>query len=262
MRSLATVSLVLLTALATVWGCDAFEGASGDGSREGELDAWSGEAGGDAGRLADADADSCPPGAILCDDFERATLVGPWGGYTGEPDAASGSSSATIDTAAFSSEHRSLRSDPRDAASSAALTTLLPLVDRVDVTFSLRTEAATSASVHILAVETKKEAGYVQLILQNGGLHLVEQLRYADGGEYYELQRVTDAPVGAFARFTLRVDRRNARFALFAEDGAEIGARPLVQDHEPISKVYLGTVFTSGPSGPHWFDDVIVTTTP
>jgi hypothetical protein len=253
---------MMLTVLAGAWGCDSFESNGEDTANEAgaevSIDPFV-EAGTDAPSV-DADAGFCPPNAFLCDDFERETLLGPWGTNTGDPDAAADASQLAIDTAHYTSPSRSLRSDPRSGVG-AALAKLLPSPASVDVSFSLRVEANTPAAVYLMTVELTTNDGYVQIILQNGELQLLEQLRSADGGEYYLPERATDAPIGKFARYTLRVDRASNSFVLLAEGGKELSRRTLVQPHGSISRLYVGATYNSAESSSHWIDDVVVTTT-
>jgi hypothetical protein len=202
---------------------------------------------------------ACPPGALLCDDFERGTLLGQWGAFVG-PDAADEASTLSLDTAFSASPTRSLKAIPI-AGSQAALTKALSGVGRIEIGFSLRTEAASAAQVHVLTVQFDPDVGFAQVLLKEGQLLLLEQLRPLDGGtEYFSPENAATAPVAAFERFTFVVDYNTKKFSL--AHGAFVSERPLTQAHGPMTRLFLGNVFTSATSTPHWIDDVVVLTSP
>jgi hypothetical protein len=244
-------------------GCSGFSAQDGPPDASGDSpvasDATVGDAPADATTTEANVAFVCPAGALLCDDFERNTLLGSWGGFVGDNDAAAEASTLTIDTEFSTSPTRSLKTVPR-GITQAALTKELTGFNRVEVSFSLRTEAMSTTQVHILGVELDPGIGFVQLLLKDGQLMLLEQLRPLDGGEYYSPENAGMAPVGAFERYTFVVDRSAKTFSL--AHGGMVSPRVLTQAHGPMTRLYIGDFFTSGNSTPHWIDDVVVVASP
>jgi hypothetical protein len=263
---------LLLGAVAVVWGaagvtagCGGFSSSSpapeaGDAGVPDTSVASPGDA---ATTPSDGGVDAalvCPPGAILCDDFERTELLGTWGAFAGDNDASVDASKLRIDSEFFVSPTRSLRADPL-GISGATLSKPLASPQRVDVSFWLRTEASSPNTIIIASIEFASNVGYAHVVLHNGGLELVEQLKSTDGGvDYYSALNEASAPEGRFEPFTFTVDRTAGTFAL--THGGITSTRPLTQAHAPTSKLAIGTVFTTENANPYWIDDVVVTTTP
>lgn len=224
-------------------------------------DGATGDASSDAAAPLDA-AFVCPPGALLCDDFERTTLLGTWSSFAGDNDAAADAATLAIDTEFSTSPTRSLKSTPR-GVSQAALVKLLPNVNRVEVTFSLRMQTASPAQVHVLTVQFDAGVGFAQVYAVDGQIYLLEQLRPPgdSGQEVYLPENVGPAPIGTFARYTFIVDRAKKELSL-TQAGTTGLHKALTTAQGPTTGLLLGTAFASGTSTPHWIDDVVVVATP
>jgi hypothetical protein len=204
----------------------------------------------------------CPTGALLCDDFERATLLGTWSAFVGDNDAAAEASTLAIDTEFASSPTRSLKSTPK-SITQAALAKILSNVNRVEISFSLRTQIASPEQVHLITVQFDQDVGFAQVLLKDGQLILLEQLRPpADSGtEVFLPENAGPAPIGTFARYTFIVDRTTKQLSLEPQGGLGL-KKLLTQPQGPMTSLLLGTAFTSGDSAPYWIDDVVVLATP
>jgi hypothetical protein len=113
----------------------------------------------------------------------------------------------------------------------------------------------------VVTVQFETDAGFVHLILKDGGLVLSEQLRPTDGGtEYFLAENVATAPEGAFQRYTFVVDYAKKFYSL--KHGTTVTQKDLVLSQQPMSRLFVGTVFSSSDSNPHWIDDVVVLTSP
>jgi hypothetical protein len=63
-----------------------------------------------------------------------------------------------------------------------------------------------------------------------------------------------------FQRYTFVVDRTKKTFAL--EHDMTVSQRDLLLSQAPITKLLIGTVFTTDDSTAHWIDDVVVVASP
>jgi len=262
--SIAAACCVAGVAGATASACSEFSADEGDADDASVEAAFprveaSADATGDSADAASVDAAFvCPAGAFLCDDFERSSLIGSWGSFVGDNNPAVTSSKLTLDTAFATSPTRSLRANPV-AYTQAALTKGVVGVNRIEISFSLRAAAASTAQVQIVTVEFEPDVGYVQLALKDGQLAFIEQLRPPDAGpEYFMLENAAEAPIGKFRRYTFTVDRANKVATLV--HGTSTATRQLVKGQAEMSRLSIGTVFTSADAPPHWFDDVVVLT--
>lgn len=247
LRLLLLASACASGALAGLGACDAFDG---DATSVPDAAAPS-----DGGPPVEAGAPlTCPLGALLCDDFERADLLegGKW--------RVSGAlARLALDETVASSPTRSLRAEPV-AGSGGALQFELAgySLDALEIAFSLRTDATAGDFTQVVVVELDPGKSFAVAEIRGDHLHLAEQFPVADGGLVYDTRPVAPLALNAFERYRLRIDLRQKTFSLATATAVVAAPRPLLHTHPGFTRVLVGAPFGGSRLAPHWVDDVVV----
>lgn len=247
LRLLLLASASASGALAGLGACDAFDG---DATSVPDAAAPS-----DGGPPVEAGAPlTCPLGALLCDDFERADLLegGKW--------RVSGAlARLALDETVASSPTRSLRADPVEGSGGALRFELAGFaLDTVEVAFSLRTDSSDGDFAQVIVIELEADKSFVVAEIRGDSLALVERFPVSDGGLVYDTAPVVRLPIRSFERYRLRVDLRQKTASLGVASGTSSAPRPLLHVSPGITSVLVGASFGGTRRAPHWVDDVVV----
>ena len=251
------VSLAL--ALQVSLGCEPFGNSTAPAADASATDASTNPPlpgdGGDAGFCSDK------VGALLCDDFERSEVLGPWSALS----ASTGGGMLSIDDATATSPRRSLRALlPATLESGQVLRHDIPdATTFLEISFSMRFDElpgkanpTAADDVQVVALHTASGTSPVFLLASTEyGVRLAQQ---ADND--FRSVPVGRPPLGVFVRYAIRFDLSTATATATMGTSAPVSQTVEVPFDGPKT-ISLGNVYAGPQETPRnvWFDDVVLT---
>jgi hypothetical protein len=210
----------------------------------------------------DAASDLLCAGAVFCDRFERATVLGDWGAKF-----VNGGGTVDLDTSTFTSPVRSLvihAPTAGDARAGLGSRDYLN-VAHVRVAFAMKT-ALPSRQMALFRVQlvTNGTERVLDLYMTTNGIVLEEQ-GFFDGGTSVDYPVTTGFKPDQWQRWTIELDATtNPPLGVLTLDGVEKVRTPLISGFvRGTLNFSVGTFYApSGPARDVWYDDVSVTLLP
>lgn len=220
--------------------------------------------GADAATAEGGDAASDPlcAGAVFCDRFERAAVLGGWAATF-----VNGGGTIDLDTSTFTSPVKSLviRVPTAGDARAGLGSNDYPNVAHVRVAFAMKTALPSrQLALSRVTLEASGTKRVLDLYMTTGGLMLEEQ-GFFDGGTSVDYPVTTGFKPDEWQRWTIELDATaNPPLGVLTLDGVEKVRTPLISGFvRGTLNVSLGTFYApSGPARDVWYDDVSVTLLP